>query len=174
MASSDDQRSAIDDSFEPNFFPPGLAQEDLEPSVYNGPRSGHWSVSSSIGSAIDDSGPTIWGPDSGLQAANEHPGAYVKPIDGNLLRKLARATLEEKRSAEAKVEDGLKDLADMQQRQNSVQHEKKRETERPKQSAPKGFYVPRMNDMPANKIQAKPGKDEVILSLQVKAAIGMK
>ncbi|TKA29525.1 hypothetical protein B0A50_03538 [Salinomyces thailandicus] len=89
--------SAIDDSFEPNFFSyqPSEPERDDSQSYYNGPRSGHWSVSSSVGSAIDDRCPTIWGTNDVRDGGSRGTGAPKKAFDGGLLKRLGRATVEQ-------------------------------------------------------------------------------
>ncbi|KAK5119845.1 hypothetical protein LTR85_007171 [Meristemomyces frigidus] len=158
-----DLGSAIDDSFGPTFFPPapGPAGGDGTRSYCNGPRSGHWTVTSTIGSGIDDRCPTIWGANAGPYNTQQ-PGANVEPIAGSLLRKLAKASLE-KQAAEAEVEDYTDGVTKIEQ--NARQHERLRETERAKakqDAKPKGFYIPRANDMRGVKIAGQSGKDQVI------------
>ncbi|RMY22189.1 hypothetical protein D0867_02876 [Hortaea werneckii] len=132
-----DLGSAIDDSFEPNFFqyqPSEPCQDDAQ-SCYNGPRSGHWSVSSSIGSAIDDRCPTIWGADSVRDGGNAAEGAPLRPIDGDLLRKLGRTAIEEK-IARAAAEEALREQASSEVSE--------RKPSRPEISAsPARFYLPK-------------------------------
>ncbi|KAI7333202.1 hypothetical protein KC315_g4304 [Hortaea werneckii] len=132
-----DLGSAIDDSFEPNFFqyqPSEPCQDDAQ-SCYNGPRSGHWSVSSSIGSAIDDRCPTIWGADSVRDGGNAAEGAPLRPIDGDLLRKLGRTAIEEK-IARAAAEEALREQASSEVSE--------RKPSRPEISAsPARFYIPK-------------------------------
>ncbi|KAI7081895.1 Ribokinase-like protein [Hortaea werneckii] len=132
-----DLGSAIDDSFEPNFFyyQPSKPYQDDNQSWYNGPRSGHWSVSSSIGSAIDDRCPTVWGPDSMRDSGNAAEGAPLRPIDGDLLRRIGRTAIEEK-IAEAAAEEAL--------REQAPSEVSKHETSRPEIVAPPaGFYIPK-------------------------------
>ncbi|GAB1739548.1 hypothetical protein NU219Hw_g4498t1 [Hortaea werneckii] len=144
--------SAIDDSFEPNFFQyqPSEPQQDDAQTWYNGPRSGHWSVSSSVGSAIDDRCPTIWGADSVRDGGNAAKGAPLRPIDGDLLRKLGRTAIEEK-IAEAAAEEALREQASSE--------DSKREKSRPEISAaPARFYIPKNvggNDLKRQKEAAK-------------------
>ncbi|KAI7231381.1 hypothetical protein KC343_g1437 [Hortaea werneckii] len=132
-----DLGSAIDDSFEPNFFqyqPSEPNQGDTQ-SWYNGPRSGHWSISSSIGSAIDDRCPTVWGPDSIRDGGNVAEGASLRPIEGDLLRKLGRTVIEGK-IAEAAAEQALREQAPSEL--------SKHETSRPEiLPPPAGFYIPK-------------------------------
>ena len=132
-----DLGSAIDDSFGPNFFqyqPSEPCQDDTH-SWYNGPRSGHWSVSSSIGSAIDDRCPTVWGADSVRDGGNAAEGAPLRPIDGDLLRKLGRTAIEEK-IAKAAAEEALREQASGEVSE--------RKPCRPEISAsPARFYIPK-------------------------------
>ncbi|RMZ07210.1 hypothetical protein D0862_04335 [Hortaea werneckii] len=147
-----DLGSAIDDSFEPNFFQyqPSEPRQDDAQTWYNGPRSGHWSVSSSVGSAIDDRCPTIWGADSVRDGGNAAEGAPLRPIDGDLLRKLGRTAIEEK-IAEAAAEEAL--------REQAFSEVSKREKSRPEISAsPARFYIPKNvggNDLKRQKEAAK-------------------
>ncbi|KAI7507611.1 hypothetical protein KC347_g6755 [Hortaea werneckii] len=132
-----DLGSAVDDSFEPNFFhyQPSEPYQDDTQSWYNGPRSGHWSISSSIGSAIDDRCPTVWGPDSMRDSGNAAEGAPLRPIDGDLLRRIGRTAIEEK-IAEAAAEEAL--------REQAPSEVSKHETSRPEIVAPPaGFYIPK-------------------------------
>ncbi|KAI7552754.1 hypothetical protein KC331_g1680 [Hortaea werneckii] len=132
-----DLGSAIDDSFEPNFFQyqPSEPCHDGTESWYNGPRSGHWSVSSSIGSAIDDRCPTIWGADSVRGSGNAAEGAPLRPIDGDLLRKLGRTAIEEN-IARAAAEEALREQASSEVSE--------RKPSRPEISAsPARFYIPK-------------------------------
>lgn len=150
MASSG-YSSAIDDSFEPNFFPYTPPRDDGADSVYNGPRSGHWSVSSSIGSAIDDRCPTIWGVDN-VQRDIGQAGAYVRPIDGGLLRQLGRLTVEKHRAEERQKQDC------QVQDNKSVMSERKVEK---KEVQPKGFYLPKADAL-GLKVQSKGGQDQIV------------
>ncbi|TKA46546.1 hypothetical protein B0A54_02378 [Friedmanniomyces endolithicus] len=133
-----DLGSAIDDSFEPNFFPASIAPSHGL-SAYNGPRSGHWSVSSSIGSAIDDRCPTIWGVNTGPGATGPSGATAVKPIEASLLKRIGRAAVAERAAAE--VERGRRFVYEADnESQASVKYESKKANE----SAPKGFYVPKV------------------------------
>ena len=88
MASVWDYESCIDDSFEPVPWP-DFPEEPK--TALDGKREGHWEVSSSIGSFIDDRCPTIYD----YPVERHAPGA-VKPLAGSLLKKLAKATIDEK------------------------------------------------------------------------------
>jgi len=133
-----DLGSAIDDSFEPNFFPASVAPSHGL-SAYNGPRSGHWSVSSSIGSAIDDRCPTIWGANTGPGATGPSGATAVKPIEASLLKRIGRAAVAERAAAE--VERGRRFVYEAD---NESQASVKYESKKAKESAPKGFYVPKV------------------------------
>ncbi|KAI7553568.1 hypothetical protein KC331_g1137 [Hortaea werneckii] len=153
-----DLGSAIDDSFEPNFFqyqPSEPCQDDTQ-SWYNGPRSGHWSVSSSIGSAIDDRCPTVWGADSVRDGGNAAEGAPLRPIDGDLLRKLGRTAIEEK-IAEAAAEEALREQASSEVSE--------RRPSRPEISAsPARFYIPKTVGGKDLKRQKEPAKSPLSLA----------
>ncbi|RMY68457.1 hypothetical protein D0863_07113 [Hortaea werneckii] len=134
---SSDLGSAIDDTFEPNFFQyqPSEPHQDDTQSWYNGPRSGHWSISSSVGSAIDDRCPTVWGADSIRDGGNAAEGAPLRPIEGDLLRKLGRTVIEGK-IAEAAAEEALREKAPTEL--------SKHKTSRPETvPPPAGFYIPK-------------------------------
>ena len=157
--------SAIDDSFSPNFLP--FIEDDSASSVYNGPRSGHWTVSSGFdGSAIDDRCPTFWGSTFGLNAVGERSqvGAYVNPIDGSLLKKLGRATVEEQRRAFAAesevVGEGEGAIGIQQDRETEVARQDNARLWQEKK--PKGFYMPRANDGRGVKVTTKSDRDEVV------------
>ncbi|KAI6910399.1 hypothetical protein KC334_g3445, partial [Hortaea werneckii] len=153
-----DLGSAIDDSFEPNFFqyqPSEPCRDDTQ-SWYNGPRSGHWSVSSSIGSAIDDRCPTVWGADSVRDGGNAAEGAPLRPIDGDLLRKLGRTAIEEK-IAEAAAEEALGEQASSEVSE--------RRPSRPEISAsPARFYIPKTVGGKDLKRQKEPAKGPLSLA----------
>jgi hypothetical protein len=88
--------SAIDDSFDPV---PQLVRDtegqddDLFDNAYQGPREGHWEVTSSVGSFIDDRCPTTYG--YGRRSGTNGRGTL---IDEGLAKKLMQATIEEKRT----------------------------------------------------------------------------
>lgn len=87
--------SAIDDSFDitPVHHPRGEAREG---DFYNGPRSGHWTVSEGtvLGSGIDDGFETSFNvavtPGGGVHAAEQ-------PIPGRVLCRLAKANASERK-----------------------------------------------------------------------------
>ena len=128
-----DDGSAIDDSYDPIDLPQELA-DGASPLAYgrnNGPRSGHWTVNSTInGSAIDDDMPTIHGAPAVL---HDGGSSRVKKIDGSVLRRLAIATDQQKKAEEEKKRAAS--IADESVKQDQVKEEKKQE---------KGFYVPRL------------------------------
>ncbi|TKA69697.1 hypothetical protein B0A55_07860 [Friedmanniomyces simplex] len=142
-----DLGSAIDDSFSPNFFPVSVTPS-LGTSTYNGPRSGHWSVSSSVGSAIDDRCLTVWGALSGPGATGSPGATAVNPINASLLKRIGRAAVETKAAAEVEVGGQSVSEADNEQ-QASVRNEVKKV----KETTPKGFYVPKAKDAPVVKTQ---------------------
>ncbi|KAK0302999.1 hypothetical protein LTR91_003627 [Friedmanniomyces endolithicus] len=133
-----DLGSAIDDSFEPNFIPESVAPSHGL-SAYNGPRSGHWSVSSSIGSAIDDRCPTIWGVNTGPRATGPSGTTAVKPIGASLLKRVGRAAVAERAAAE--VERGRRFVREAD---NESQGSSKFDAKKAKESELKGFYVPKV------------------------------
>ncbi|KAI7211748.1 hypothetical protein KC333_g7501 [Hortaea werneckii] len=153
-----DLGSAIDDSFEPNFFqyqPSEPCQDDAQ-SWYNGPRSGHWSVSNSIGSAIDDRCPAVWGADSVRDGGNAAEGTPLRPIDGDLLRKLGRTAIEEK-IAEAAAEEALRGQASSEVSE--------RRPSRPEISvSPARFYIPKTVGGKDLKRQKGPAKSPLSLA----------
>jgi len=138
MMAYSDYGSAIDDDVETiHFGPPPRSENRDNLGYYNGPRDGHWSVSSSFGSAVDDRCPTVWqlGTDRTAKKFKN-----VKAISGGLLRKLARATVEDKRAAEAEVEDFQEYETDFKQKSSMKRSEPP--------TKPKGFYVPLLKDTP--------------------------
>ncbi|KAM0723377.1 hypothetical protein Q7P37_000363 [Cladosporium fusiforme] len=89
--------SAIDDSFNPTPLPQDDGDDDNDDvfdNAYNGPREGHWEVSSSVGSFIDDRCPTVYG-----YPARPAAGGHAAAIDAGLAKKLMKATIEERRVA---------------------------------------------------------------------------
>jgi hypothetical protein len=87
--------SAIDDSFDsaPQSVRDTEGQDDdLFDNAYQGPRDGHWEVTSSVGSFIDDRCPTTYG--YGHRSRINGRGAL---IDEGLAKRLMQATIEEKR-----------------------------------------------------------------------------
>lgn len=98
----------------------------------------------------------------------------MKPIPGGLLRKLAKASLE-KKAAEAEVEDHGDGSGDSEQ--NKIHQDLTHSTPytTPKQAAkPKGFYLPRADDMRSIKITAKEGNDKVVRAPRVRPEIEKK
>ncbi|KAK1811281.1 hypothetical protein LTR12_014353 [Friedmanniomyces endolithicus] len=151
-----DLGSAIDDSFEPNFFPASVAPSHGL-SVYNGPRSGHWSVSSSIGSAIDDRCPTIWGVNIGPGATGPSGATAVKHIEASLLKRIGRAAVAERAAAE--VERGRRFVYEAD---NESQSSVKLELKKAKESAPNGFYVPKVKGALDVKARRENRKEEEV------------
>lgn len=91
--------SAIDDSFEPTPLQEPVNDDvaDAFDNAYNGPREGHWEVSSSVGSFIDDRCPTVYDYPTRPAAGGESAA-----IQGGLAKKLIQAAIEDKRAAAAK------------------------------------------------------------------------
>jgi hypothetical protein len=87
--------SAIDDSFDLGPQPVQDVEgqyDDLFDNAYQGPRDGHWEVTSSVGSFVDDRCPTTYA--YGHRSRTNGRGAQ---IDEGLAKKLMQATIEEKR-----------------------------------------------------------------------------
>ncbi|KAI7630209.1 hypothetical protein KC319_g16741 [Hortaea werneckii] len=83
----------------------------------------------------DDRCPTVWGPDSIRDGGNVAEGEPLRPIEGDLLRKLGRTVIEGK-IAEAAAEEALREKAPSEL--------SKHETSRPEIVAPPtGFYIPK-------------------------------
>lgn len=91
--------SAIDDSFEPTPLQELDHDEvtDTFDNAYNGPREGHWEVSSSVGSFIDDRCRTVYG-----YSARPAAGGHTAATQGGLAKKLIQAAIEDKRAGAAK------------------------------------------------------------------------
>lgn len=131
-----DDASAIDDSFfpiqspQPRIAEPASGGSPITYEAYNGPRSGHWTVASTVnGSGIDDRVPTVHGAPAVLQ--DEGP-CQVKKIDGSVLRRLAIATDKQKKAEEEEKKVAIVANESMEQGEMKVEKEKK------------GFYVPRL------------------------------
>ena len=125
-----DHDSAIDDSFEANFFPAPPSSAPSGTSTLLGPRSGHWSVKNGVGSAVDDSCPTVWNQDYRVQGQQNQDDEPTRAIGGGLLKKLELATIEE---------DKKKPVAhDTEAGSLYTTHI----SERMGESKPRGFYVP--------------------------------
>ncbi|GAB7329015.1 hypothetical protein MBLNU13_g00866t1 [Cladosporium sp. NU13] len=89
--------SAIDDSFDPIPQPPPdeeYTDDSFFDNAYQGPREGHWDVTSSVGSFIDDRSPTVYGYHNKPYATGRGLN-----IDEGLAKRLMQATAEEKRTA---------------------------------------------------------------------------
>ncbi|KAK5741730.1 hypothetical protein LTR17_003721 [Elasticomyces elasticus] len=142
-----DLGSAIDDSFMPIYIQPSIAPSHA-PSRYNGPRSGHWTVSNENGSGIDDRCHTVWSAVPGRGSSEPYGAAAVKPIRASLLKAVGHADVEKKLAAEAEV--AVQYQADYE-RQASIRSE----TRHVEETAPKGFYVPRNENARMAKAQAK-------------------
>lgn len=120
MAISSDSGSAIDDSFEPTFFPHVASSETGTPSIeHNSRQEGHWEVTSRLDSFVDDPSPSSQEPMSPAGG----PGAADTLASVLLLRKLHRATVETKLKASQKLRldsagmsSGDKKLDDVEQK----------------------------------------------------------
>jgi hypothetical protein len=127
--------SAIDDSFDPA---PQLVRDtegrddDLFDNAYQGPREGHWEVTSSIGSFIDDRCPTTY--DYGHRSCTNGRGAL---IDEGLAKKLMQATIEEKRVTALTKDKTPTSLTSHRAKQSSTPLEVK---------SPKPFFVPALRN----------------------------
>ncbi|KAK4953979.1 Dephospho-CoA kinase cab5 [Elasticomyces elasticus] len=146
------KRSAIDDSFMPIYIQPSIAPS-YAPSRYNGPRSGHWTVSNESGSGIDDRCPTVWSAVSGRGSSEPYGATAVKPIRASLLKAVGHAGVVRKLAAEAEV--AAQYQAD-HERQASIRSE----TKQLEESAPKGVYVPRNETARVAKARAKDNEKE--------------
>ena len=97
---------------------------------FNAPRSGHWTVASTVnGSGIDDRVPTVHGAPPILR---DGESGQVKRIDGDVLRRLAVATEQEKKVQEEQKKAAS--VADPRENQAAAKVEKEKN----------GFYVPRL------------------------------
>lgn len=122
--------TAIDDSFEQNFISAPPSSVSGRASTLCGPRAGHWSVRSGVGSAVDDRCPTVWNEGYHISGDRDEEDTCNRAIRGDLLKRLELATIEEEKKKPAV-------------------HELKAESTRTaaasvktKQSNPRGFYVP--------------------------------
>ncbi|KAF2483463.1 hypothetical protein BDY17DRAFT_147946 [Neohortaea acidophila] len=155
-----DTASAIDDSNETIHFGPAapasrapggppLARENLG---YNGPRSGHWSVRSTVfGSGIDDACPTL----HHLSPGGNCMPSHVRPLDGSVVKRLAKATEWQRKQQEAASAPGDGAVAIGREQEES----KPEKIELPKLM--KGFYVPK-HDTRGIRIARKDGKEKVV------------
>lgn len=167
-----DGATAIDDSFQPIHFRPaaaatgpGVGGHPLtnEGITLNGPRSGHWSVSSSInGSGIDNGCPTIhqFSHDWDSSGDRGFAGHQVRPIAGGVLRRLAEATTDDE-----KAQDERKSVLEI-----TVEADAKRPASQVSKppTAPKGFYVPTSLLKHGIRIKGKGGQDEVVQEPQLR------
>ena len=159
--------SAIDDSFDPTFFAPsprqaGSVRGSDSQHHFNGPRSGHWTVSSSLGSAIDDRCATVWGSGDGIRVEAQTQ-AHAQPIAGSLLRKLAKASLEKHNAVE--VQAATHEAVENQTSQRGQSLAKAPSAEQ--DTRPKGFYVPRMKDTRGVDIARRSSQSKVGRGAQV-------
>ncbi|KAK3698637.1 hypothetical protein LTR37_016865 [Vermiconidia calcicola] len=163
-----DQVSGIDDSFQSVYGQPAPEGRSVthDNRGYNGPRSGHWTVKSTVlGSGIDDAVPTVH--DFGNLRDDESPGR-VQPVPGSVLRKLARATEEEERKKKAeearKASYEKESVADY-----GVKKQAKAEPEKPKK-----FYLPKFDDHHVIRIKGADGRTQVMRSPSLPPAPALK
>jgi len=130
---------AIDDTFVPVQYSPssvagGLTTQDA-PGRDNRPRSGRWTASSSIGSAIDDRCPTVWkdGPGYGSVA---RLGDIMPTSSESLMRRLARSTVGQRCAEENAIE--MKYPGEEQRRTTEV--------DRPRSGRSDWLYIPPSRD----------------------------
>lgn len=133
--------SAIDDTFGFSAQPrqsEDCDEENLFDNAYIGPRDGHWDVTSSVGSFVDDRCPTVYG--SGHRPRGNGHGRH---INEGLAKKLMQATIEEKRAA------GVSDAKDAASKGEASKGKQSvfapREAKAPK---PKPFVVPPLRNRP--------------------------
>lgn len=124
--------SAIDDSFE--YTPQPLPEDSnndelLFDNAYNGPRDGHWDVTSSVESFVDDRCPTVYG-----YSANVRSTGHGMNIDGGLAKRLMQATIEGKRAAAAALPPPSKAASNVKAQSDA--------------KAPKRFVVSPMRNKP--------------------------
>lgn len=159
-----DSTSAIDDSYEAVHFHsarpsgpgpggPPVTQEDLG---YNGPRSGHWTVETTVlGSGIDDGCPTV----HRFPATKYDGPGHLQPLAGGVIRRLVKASEEQKKAA---VEDGI---------QGSVEAGSEKQAQPQAQASekpvfPRGFFISK-TDLRGIRITSKDGKQEVVKPPQI-------
>jgi hypothetical protein len=141
--------SAIDDSFTPLFCPPETPLGP-GPSTYNGPRCGYWTVSSSVGSAIDDRGPPGLGsaPSSHAHSVSDgdrgQRGAHA--IDDDLFKRLRKLGVERERQRHEDAQPA---------KQSAPVRTVEVKSLRIDESKPKRFYVRRAVGGQALKISRK-------------------
>jgi len=149
-----DLGSAIDDSFKTTIFPGGCRRRQANqsnPPQYRGRQSGHWNISSSTGSGIDDRCPTVWNDRS--TTAGRYDGRFQSILSNSregsawtphLLSRLHEATKrdrEEKiRAAEANDTDD--DPTDTYQGSRNAPSKLPGASKSPAQSKHRGFYLP--------------------------------
>lgn len=135
--------SAIDDSFDP--IPQPLPDEEYTDdsffdNAYQGPRDGHWDVSSSVGSFIDDRTPTVYGYHN-----KPYGTGHRLHIDEGLAKRLMQATIEDKRTAAiaaAKPPPSADQSSDRVKKSSALSEAK----------TPKPFFVPPLRDRPYNPV----------------------
>lgn len=135
--------SAIDDSLDPVPQPSPdeeYTDDSFFDNAYQGPRDGHWDVTSSVGSFVDDRSPTVYG---------YHNKPYGTGrglnIDEGLAKRLMQATVEEKRTAviaAARSPPPADQLSDQVKRSPAPSDAK----------TPKPFFVPPVRNRPYNPV----------------------
>lgn len=134
------QVSAIDDSFLPIVQPPGSGdtrEDRTNDRAWNpGPRSGHWTVSSTVnGSGVDDRTPTL----AGFPSRSDYGSVTgTKRIPGGVLRKLALATEAERKEKENAANEAFAESEAIK----SEQQDRARS-----QKAKEGFFAPKLDGM---------------------------
>lgn len=161
--------SAIDDTFGYSAQPRQSEDCDegsLFDNAYTGPRDGHWEVTSSVGSFVDDRCPTVYG--SGHMSRRNGHGRH---IDEGLAKKLMQATIEEKRAA------GVSDAKDAASK-GEVSKKTKSSLAPSEAKAPlpktKPFVVPPLRNRPYQPVQLDPPKPERDLTGPKKAELPQK
>jgi len=134
--------SAIDDSFDP-IPQPSLDEEYTDDSffdnAYQGPRDGHWDVTSSVGSFIDDRSPTVYGYHN-----KPHATGRGLHIDEGLAKRLMQATIEDKRTAANAAAKSVPPDHLSSRGKNSPASSESR--------TPKPFFVPELRYRPYNPV----------------------
>ncbi|KYG42620.1 hypothetical protein M433DRAFT_157679 [Acidomyces richmondensis BFW] len=162
-----DLGSAIDDSFETTIFPGGCGRWQPSPSElprYCGRQSGHWNVSSSIGSGIDDRCPTVRNNLSTILGTDEDEfqrflldGSESCVRSSNLLSRLNKATKRdrEERICTGKADGFHDDLTDSDRGSRKASSKLTGKIKFPVQSKRRGFYLPHENLVADQRAHAK-------------------
>ena len=135
--------SAIDDSFDPVAQPSPdeeYTDDSFFDNAYQGPRDGHWDVTSSVGSFIDDRAPTVYGHHN-----KPHGTGRGLHIDEGLAKRLMQATIEEKRTAviaAARSPTPADQISDRVKKSSAPSEAK----------TPKPFVVPPVRNRPYNPV----------------------